>query len=86
MASLSKEVEQITITCFSPTKTFNLAGLQASFGVFPIKEEKDIVENKLIQLSIKRNNSMSLVAMEAAYNEGENWLDECKKYIEYTYK
>ena len=82
MASLSKEVEQITITCFSPTKTFNLAGLQASFGVFPIKEEKDIVENKLIQLSIKRNNSMSLVAMEAAYNEGENWLDECKKYIE----
>ena len=82
MASLSKEVEQITITCFSPTKTFNLAGLQASFGVFPIKEEKDIVENKLIQLSLKRNNSMSLVAMEAAYNKGENWLDECIKYIE----
>ena len=82
MSSLSKEVEQITITCFSPSKTFNLAGLQASFGVLPIKEEKAIVENKLVQLSIKRNNSFSLVAMEAAYSKGENWLDECTNYIE----
>lgn len=82
ISSLSEEVKQLTITCFSPTKTFNLAGLQASFAVLPIKEEKNIIENKLMQLSIKRNNSFSLVAMEAAYNKGENWLDECIDYIE----
>lgn len=82
ISSLSEEIKKLTITCFSPTKTFNLAGLQASFATFPIKEEKNIVEEKLAQLSIKRNNSFSLVAMEAAYNKGENWLDECIEYIE----
>ena len=38
IASLSKEIENITITCFSPTKTFNIAGLQA-FVTFPREEE-----------------------------------------------
>lgn len=82
IASLSKEIERITITCFSPTKTFNLAGLQASFGIFPIKEEKDIIENKLMQLSIKRNNSFNVVAIETAYNKCEDWLDELINYLQ----
>ncbi|MCR8746266.1 MalY/PatB family protein [Romboutsia lituseburensis] len=81
-ASLSKEVENITITCFSATKTFNLAGLQASFAVFPRKDELDLFDSKLGALDIKRNNPFSLVAMEAAFNKGEEWLDELVEYLE----
>lgn len=81
-ASLSKEVENITITCFSATKTFNLAGLQASFAVFPRKDELDLFDCKLGALDIKRNNPFSLVAMEAAFNKGEEWLNELVEYLE----
>ncbi|MPM33672.1 Cystathionine beta-lyase PatB [bioreactor metagenome] len=81
-ASLSKEVENITITCFSATKTFNLAGLQASFAVFPRKDELDLFDSKLGALDIKRNNPFSLVAMEAAFNKGEEWLNELVEYLE----
>ena len=81
-ASLSKEVENITITCFSATKTFNLAGLQASFAVFPRKEELELFDAKLGALDIRRNNPFSLVAMEAAFNKGEDWLNELLEYLE----
>ncbi|MCC0694589.1 MalY/PatB family protein [Clostridioides sp. ES-S-0048-02] len=81
-ASLSKEVEDITITCFSATKTFNLAGLQASFAVFPRKVELELFEAKLASLDIKRNNVFSLVAIEAAFNKGEDWLNELLEYLE----
>ncbi|RDY24357.1 pyridoxal phosphate-dependent aminotransferase [Romboutsia maritimum] len=81
-ASLSKEVEDITITCFSATKTFNLAGLQASFAVFPRKEELELFDAKLGALDIKRNNPFSLVAMEAAFSKGEEWLNELLEYLE----
>lgn len=81
-SSLSKEVEDMTITCFSATKTFNMAGLQASFAVFPRKEELSLFDTKLAALDIRRNNPFSLVAMEAAFNKGEAWLCELLEYLE----
>lgn len=76
MASLSKEVENITVTLFSPTKTFNIAGLQASFATFPREEEWKAFDTFLGEMDIKRNNPFSLVAFEAAYTKGEEWLEE----------
>lgn len=76
MASLSKEIENITITLFSPTKTFNIAGLQASFATFPREEEWKAFDAFLGEMDIKRNNPFSLVAFEAAYTKGEEWLEE----------
>ncbi|WDC85284.1 aminotransferase class I/II-fold pyridoxal phosphate-dependent enzyme [Caloramator sp. mosi_1] len=84
-SSLSKEVEDITITCFSPTKTFNIAGLQASFVQFPRKEELEAFENELSILDIRRNNAFSLVAIEAGYRKGEDWLNALLDYIEANY-
>lgn len=82
MASLSKEIEDITITCFSPTKTFNIAGLQASFAVFPREEEWKAFDNELGEMDIKRNNPFSLVGFEAAYNHGEEWLAELLAHLD----
>lgn len=81
-ASLGKEVEDLTITCFSASKSFNLAGMQASFVCFPRKEEWEIFDKELGILDIKRNNPFSVVAFETAYRECEEWLDELIKYID----
>ena len=75
-ASLSKEIEYNTITCFSPTKTFNIAGLQASFATLPREEEWKMLDEELGRLDVKRNSPFSLVGFEAAYTKGEEWLEE----------
>ena len=81
-ASISKEFEQNTITCMAPTKTFNLAGIQSSFVVLPNKDHYEILGKAFSRLDIKRNNAFSLVATEAAYNYGEDWLHDLLNYIE----
>ncbi len=81
-ASISKEFGENTITCMAPTKTFNLAGLQSSFLVISNPSYYEVMDKAFSRLDIKRNNAFSLVATEAAYNYGEDWLDELIKYIE----
>ena len=80
-ASLSPEIAGNTITCISATKTFNLAGLQASTTIFPNKDMKRAFEEFWGRMDIRRNNAFSCVAMEAAYREGEEWLDQLLPYI-----
>ena len=81
-ASLSKEVEEITITCFSASKTFNLAGLQASFVSIPKENEREKFKKALGKYHIARNNSFSVAAVETAFNEGEEWLSQLLDYLE----
>lgn len=82
MASISEEFAKNTVTCISATKTFNLAGLQVSTVVFPNHELKDKYEDVIGKLDSKRNNSFSLVANMAAFEHGEEWLEQLLKYIE----
>ena len=75
-ATLSDHIAKRTITCVSATKTFNLAGLQASTTIFPNLEMKQKFDDYWNKLDIHRNNAFSSVAMEAAYKEGEEWLEQ----------
>lgn len=81
VASLSAEIAANTITCISATKTFNLAGLQASTTIFPDREKKTAFDEFWGHMDIRRNNAFSSVAMEAAYREGDAWLDQLLPYI-----
>lgn len=81
-ASVSDYAAQNTITCFSTTKTFNLAGLQASTTLYPNLDMKRISDEYWDKLEQSRNNCFSVVAMEAALNHGEEWLQELIYYIE----
>ena len=81
VSSLSKELKDITITCFSSTKTFNLAGLQASFVHFSRKEEQKLFNDELGILDIKRNTPFSLAAVEASFTKGEKWYRELMEYL-----
>lgn len=80
-ASLGKEIENNTITCFSPTKTFNIAGLQASFVTFPRREEWEKFDNELGILDIKRNSPFSLVAFETGYTKCDEWVNKLVEHL-----
>lgn len=81
-ASINEEFCKNSITCIAPSKTFNLAGLQASVAILPNKEDRTKFDTALGILDIKRNNCFNLVATEAAYRHGEEWLEQLLKYLE----
>ena len=80
-ARISKEISEKVITCVSATKSFNLAGLQASTTIFPNLDMKEQFDKFWNGMDIHRNNAFSSVAMEAAYREGEEWLEQLLDYI-----
>lgn len=81
VAALSPEIARYVVTGISGTKTFNLAGLQASTVVFPNQHMKRVFEGYWRRMDIFRNNAFSLTAMEAAFNEGEEWLEQLLPYL-----
>ncbi|SEP96573.1 cystathione beta-lyase [Virgibacillus subterraneus] len=90
IASLSDEIADQTITCMSPSKTFNLAGLQASYVITTDKEKRDTLNKQLNSQGHHMLNTMGNTAMEASYLHGEEWLDELrtvlKEHQEYVTK
>ena len=82
MASVSEEIAKNTITCTSATKTFNLAGLQAATLIFPDQEKIDIYQKFWKSMDVHRNNCFSVVAVEAAFRHGEEWLDQLLTHLE----
>lgn len=81
LATLSDAIATPVITCISGTKTFNLAGLQASAVVFPDAHKKELFDRFWERMDIHRNNAFSLTAMEAAFTGGEEWLTQLLPYI-----
>ena len=81
IASLDKEIARNTVTLMSPTKTFNIAGLQCSFA---------IVQNKELRLRLEQSkkglvmwvNLIGLTASLAAYRYGQDWLNQVLRYLE----
>ena len=81
-ASISKEISDITITCTSIGKTFNLAGLQVATCIFPNSEMKEKYDKILDKFETKRNNAFSIVANQVAMNECRDWFEQVTKYLE----
>lgn len=82
VASLSKEIEQRSITLIAPSKTFNLAGLFTSVAIIPNEEIRQEVVKILNDYSINHFSIFGLIALETAYTSGGTWLDELLDYIE----
>ncbi|WP_223701517.1 MalY/PatB family protein [Sutcliffiella deserti] len=81
-ASISEEFAQNSITCIAPTKTFNIAGLQAATMIIPnstLREKINLYQMKQGHFTL---NIFGIVGMEAAYRFGENWLNQVLDYIE----
>ncbi|MCP3028284.1 PatB family C-S lyase [Halobacillus sp. A5] len=82
VASLTEKLNEQTVTCFSPTKTFNLAGLQASYLVTSSKDKREKIKSHFDKQGMHMLNTLGLTAMESAYLHGEDWLEGLLETIE----
>ncbi|MBN1158396.1 MAG: PatB family C-S lyase [Bacteroidales bacterium] len=80
-ASISDEVAANTITCLSPSKTFNLAGLSTSYLVIrnPVLRRRYL--EVLDHIHVGAGNIFGFVATEAAYTSGDKWLNQLLRYL-----
>ena len=79
--SVNPDLAEQTIICTAPSKTFNLAGLQISNIWIP-----DNAIRRRFNLEIERSgysqlNTLGLVACQAAYQHGGEWLEQCRAYL-----
>jgi len=83
IASLSDEVLENTITCMAPSKTFNLAGLEASYVIAADAEKRKKLKNQFLKSGYNGLlNTMANTALEAAYTYGKPWLEELMQLLE----
>ena len=80
-ASVSEKCRENSITCIAPTKAFNLAGLQTAAVVIPNDTLHHKVWRALNTDEVAEPNAFAVDAAIAAFTEGEEWLDELRKYI-----
>ncbi|MBN2285292.1 MAG: pyridoxal phosphate-dependent aminotransferase [Tissierellales bacterium] len=80
-SSITKEFSEISISCLSPSKTFNIAGLQISTIVIPNSKIRTKFNNVLENNFLTMPNIFGVKAYEAAYKEGESWLEELMEYL-----
>jgi cystathionine beta-lyase len=70
-----------SVTCTAPSKTFNLAGLHTSNIIIADAGLRARFEKTLMSNGLFGGNVFGLVATEAAYNEGEEWLEQVIDYL-----
>ena len=81
-ASLSEEAAAITVTCTSPSKTFNLAGLQISNIFIRNAQLRRRFKEELSRTGYDEPNTLGLTGAKAAYEHGAEWLTQLLAYIE----
>jgi cystathionine beta-lyase len=80
IASLSREIAQRTVTLLAPSKTFNLPGFGLGFAVIQNTELRKQVHTTLQKIG-SHPNALAYTAAEAAYRDGQPWLDEVLAYL-----
>ncbi|MBP1767123.1 MAG: aminotransferase class [Candidatus Aminicenantes bacterium] len=80
-ALLSPNLAGRTITCWAPSKAFNLPGLNTSFVVAANRKLLDLYRLESQRAGFEMGNVFGLTALEAAYTHGAEWLDEAIAYV-----
>ncbi|MDK2886761.1 MAG: cysteine-S-conjugate beta-lyase [Thermosipho sp. (in: thermotogales)] len=81
LISISEKLLDNTIVLTAPNKTFNIAGLQIGNAIIPNKKLKDQFSAVVNSQHLNSSNIFGIVATEAAYNYGKNWLNELLGYL-----
>jgi len=80
-AGISESFAQSSITCTAPSKTFNLAGLKTSNITIANEQLRARFKKTLGRTALGGVGAFGIVALEAAYNHGEEWLSQVLDYI-----
>ena len=85
-ASLSEEFLMHSSTCISATKAFNIAGLQLANILTADKEIRRRIDRAININEVCDVNPFGVIGTIAAYNEGEEWLEQLISYLEGNYR
>lgn len=85
VASINEEAANNTILCVAPSKTFNLAGMCTANVIIPNKEIYDKFCAERRKSAIHTPDIFGMTALEAAYDHGEEWLEDLIDYLQDNY-
>ena len=80
-ATVCPELADNLIVCTSPSKGFNIAGLQISNIFVPGEALREKFRTEMGKVGYNNCNYYGMQACAAAYEQGEEWLEACKAYI-----
>ncbi len=80
-STVKKEFEDNCIVCSAPTKTFNLAGLHISNIYIPNDSVRRKYKLEMDRIGYSQSNIMGIIACQAAYEYGDEWLTQLKQYL-----
>lgn len=81
-ADICPEIKDQVIVCTSPSKTFNIAGLQISNIFIPNQGIRQRFRRRINAAGYSQLNAVGLTACAAAYGQGEDWLNGVLTYIQ----
>ena len=84
-ASMSEEFQKHSVTCVAPSKAFNIAGLQIANIIVENDEWRQRIDKAININEVCDVNPFGVIATIAAYNEGEEWLNQLLQYIHGNY-
>ncbi|MCG3226330.1 MAG: pyridoxal phosphate-dependent aminotransferase [Candidatus Heimdallarchaeota archaeon] len=86
-SNLGEEYMDRSIVCSAPSKSFNMAGLQISNVVISNKKMREEFQHSIVgKNSLMIPNAFGIVALMAAYSEGDEWLNQVMEYIEDNFR
>ena len=80
--SLDEEANSRIIVLNSASKSFNVAGLNTAYALIPDKKLRTAFRQQLRRMNLHGVNIFGMTALEAAYSEGEEWLDALLLYLQ----
>jgi cystathionine beta-lyase len=80
-SDIKPEYQAKTITCTSPAKTFNISGLPISNIFIPDEDMRDDIKDEIFSRGTIGGGLLEVVACQAAYREGAQWLDALIDYL-----
>lgn len=80
-ASVSEEFQKHSVTCVAPSKAFNIAGLQIANIIVENDKWRQRIDKAININEVCDVNPFGVIATIAAYNEGEEWLNQLLQYI-----
>jgi len=85
-ATISDSFAENSIICTAASKTFNLAGLKTSNIIIQNEQWRAKFRGRLDVNGLKVQNSFGIVALEAAYKYGQEWLAAVIGYVQANYE
>ncbi len=82
LASVSEALADQTISCISPAKTFNLAGLQVANTIIKNAGIRQLVREACLATGYSNLNTMAITAATTAYQYGAPWFQALLAYLQ----